>query len=87
MLLVAFLIGWFQRGQGEIIEYLREENRVLKGQLRGKRVILTEDERRRLAVLGARLGRQSLVEVATIVTPETILRWHSSRPRSGRSTG
>jgi hypothetical protein len=75
MLLVAFLIGWFQRGQGEIIEYLREENRVLKGQLRGKRVILT-DERRRLAVLGARLGRQILVEVATIVTPETILRWH-----------
>ena len=52
-LLVAFLIGWFQRGQAEIIEYLREENRVLKGQLGGKRVILTDDERRRLAVLGA----------------------------------
>src|SRR4029453_17543081 len=75
-LLVAFLIGWFQRGQGEIIEYLREENRVLKGQLRDKRVRLTDDERRRLAVLGARLGRQILVEGATIVTPETILRWH-----------
>ena len=75
-LLVAFLIGWFQRGQAEIIEYLREENRVLKGQLRSKRVRLTDDERRRLAVLGARLGRQILVEVATIVTPDTILRWH-----------
>ena len=37
---------------------------------------LTDDERRRLAVLGARLGRQILVEVATIVTPDTILRWH-----------
>ena len=75
-LLVACLIGWFQRGQAEIIEYLREENRVLKGQRRGRRVRLTDDERRRLAVLGARLGRQILGEVATIVTPETILRWH-----------
>ena len=37
---------------------------------------LTDHERRRLAVLGARLGRQILVEVATIVTPDTILRWH-----------
>jgi hypothetical protein len=75
-LLVAFLIGWFQRGQAEIIEYLREENRVLKGQLRSKRVRLTDDERQRLAVLGARLGRQILLEVSTIVTPDTILRWH-----------
>ena len=37
---------------------------------------LTDDERRRLAVLGARLGRRILAEVATIVTPDTILRWH-----------
>jgi hypothetical protein len=34
---------------------LREENRVLKAQL-GTRVRLTDHERRRLAVLGARLG-------------------------------
>jgi putative transposase len=75
-LLVATLMGWFQSGQYEIIEYLREENRVLKTQLRGKRVRLTDDDRRRLAVLGARLGRRILAEVATIVTPDTILRWH-----------
>ncbi len=36
----------------------------------------TDDERRRLAVLGASLGRGILAEVATIVAPETILRWH-----------
>jgi transposase InsO family protein len=75
-LLVASLMGWFQSGQYEIIEYLREENRVLKTQLRVKRVRLTDDDRRRLAVLGARLGRRILAEVATIVTPDTILRWH-----------
>jgi putative transposase len=37
---------------------------------------LTDDERRRLAVCGARLGRRGLSEVATIATPDTILRWH-----------
>jgi putative transposase len=75
-LLVASLVGWFQREQHEIIDYLREENRVLKAQLRSQRMRLTDDERRRLAVLGARLGRTILVQVATIVTPDTILRWH-----------
>ena len=75
-LIVASLIGWLQREQQEVIEYLREENRVLKAQLRNQRVRLTDDERRRLATLGARLGRRLLVEVATIVTPDTILRWH-----------
>jgi putative transposase len=75
-LIVASLIGWLQREQQEVIEYLREENRVLKAQLRNQRVRLTDDERRRLATLGARLGRRLLVRVATIVTPDTILRWH-----------
>jgi putative transposase len=75
-LLVAFVFGWFQRGQHDVIEYLREENRVLKAQLRSQRVKLTDDERRRLAVLGARLGRRILAQGATIVTPDTILGWH-----------
>jgi hypothetical protein len=75
-LLVVSVIGWFQSGQHADSEYLREENRVLKAQLRSQRVRLTDDERRRLAVLGARLGRRILAQGATIVTPDTILRWH-----------
>jgi len=75
-LLVASLVGWLHREQQDIIEYLREENRVLKAQLRSQRVRLTNDERRRLARFGVRLGRRILAEVATIVTPDTILRWH-----------
>jgi hypothetical protein len=75
-LLAAFLIGWLQREQHTAIEYLREENRVLKAQLRSQRVRLTDHERRRLAVLGVRLGRRLLAHVATIVAPDTILRWH-----------
>jgi hypothetical protein len=43
-LLVASLIGWLQRDQHEVIEYLREENWVLMSQLRNQRVRLTDDE-------------------------------------------
>jgi len=75
-LIVAALLGWFTREQREVIEFLREENRVLKAQLHGRRLRLTNDERSRLAVLGQRLGRRLLAEVTTIVTPDTILRWH-----------
>jgi putative transposase len=75
-LLLAVLAGWLSRRQQEGMAYLIEENRILRGQLRGRRLRLTDDERRRLAVHGHRLGRRALAEVATIVTPDTILRWH-----------
>ena len=75
-LFVASLLGWLHCEQHKVVEYLREENRVLKAQLGSRRVQLTDEERRRFAVLGASLGRRILAEVATIVTPDTILRWH-----------
>ena len=75
-LLIASLFGWLEREQRNMIEFLREENRVLKRQLHGRRLQLCDDERRRLAVLGERLGRRVLAEVTSLVTPETILRWH-----------
>jgi len=75
-LLLVTLAGWINRQQQEVIEYLVEENRVLIEQLRGRRVRLTDDQRRRLAARGHRLGRRVLRQVATIVTPDTILRWH-----------
>jgi putative transposase len=75
VLLVA-LAGWVNRHQQHVIEYLVEENRVLKGQLEGRRLRLTDDQRRRLAAKGRPLGRRVLRQVATIVTPDTILRWH-----------
>ena len=75
-LIVAALLGWLQREQSEAIAYLREENRILKSQLRNQSLRLTDDERRRLATIGARLGRRLLTQVATIVTPDVILRWH-----------
>src|SRR4051794_16972693 len=59
-----------------MIEYLREENRVLREQLGDRRLRLTDDQRCRLAARAKGLGRKVLAELATIVTPETLLRWH-----------
>jgi putative transposase len=73
-LLVA-LAGWLDQRQQDAVAYLIEENRVLRGHVPG-RLRLTDEERRRLAVHGYRLGRRRLRDVATIVTPDTILRWH-----------
>jgi hypothetical protein len=70
------LCGWLRHEQNHIIAFLREENRVLKARLEGQRLRLADSERRRLAELGHRLGRRVLGQVATIVTPDTILRWH-----------
>jgi hypothetical protein len=75
-LLLLTLAGWVNRHQQHVIDYLVEENRVLREQLAGRRVRLTDDQRRRLAAGGQRLGRQVLRQVLTIVTPDTILRWH-----------
>ena len=60
----------------QIIDYLREENRVLREQLGGRRLRLRDDQRRRLASKAKGLGRKILSEMATIVTPETLLAWH-----------
>ena len=72
--LLVTLAGWINRHQQHVIEYLLEENRVLKEQVKGRRLRLTDDQRRRLAAKGRRLGRRVLSQVATIVTPDTILR-------------
>ena len=67
--LLVTLAGWINRHQQHVIEYLVEENRVLKGQMKGHRLRLTDDQRRRLAAKGRRLGRRLLRQVATLVTP------------------
>jgi putative transposase len=75
-ILMAMVAGWMQRHQQQVITYLLEENRVLKARLVGRQLRLTDTERRRLATLAHRLGRQRLQEVATLVTPITLMRWY-----------
>lgn len=68
--------GWMNQRQLLVIDHLREENRVLRGQLGGRRVRLDDNQRRRLAVRAKALGRKVLSEIATIVTPDTLLAGH-----------
>src|SRR5712691_7024746 len=74
--LIAMIAGWVQRHQQQVIAYLQEENRVLKAQRGGHRLRLTDTERRRLAALAHPLGRTRLKEMATLVTPDTLMRWY-----------
>ena len=74
--LVLTFAGWVNRHQADLIEYLREENRVLREHLGPRPLRLTDAQRRRLAVRGQKLGRRVLRQVAGIVTPDTILRWY-----------
>ena len=74
--LLLVMAGWVNRQQQDVIDYLREENSVLRAQLRGKRLRLCDDDRRRLALKAKALGRKALAQVASIATPDTLLRWY-----------
>jgi hypothetical protein len=74
--LVIALAGWMNHRQQNVIEYLREENRVLREHLGDRRLRFNDDQRRRLSVRGKGLGRKLLMEIATLVTPATLLAWH-----------
>jgi putative transposase len=73
---VLLVSGWVNRQQQAVIDYLLEENRVLRAVHGTRRPRITDDQRRRLAVKGQVLGRRRLADIAGIVTPDTILRWY-----------
>src|SRR5215831_9241213 len=54
--------------------YLVTDNRILRHQIQG-RMRLTDGERQALAVIGKKLGKKTLGEIATIAKAETILAW------------
>ena len=70
------LAGWLNQQQQDIIDYLREENKVLREQLGNRRLRLNDEQRRGLAARAKKLGHKVLAEVASIVTPDTLLTWH-----------
>ncbi len=75
-IIVFAVAGWINRQQLDVIEYLTEENRVLREQLKGKRIRFTDKQRRRLAAKAKKLGRAVLRTLDTVVTPNTLLAWH-----------
>src|SRR5215468_10364904 len=73
--MLAYVTGTVDENLLLRIEYLVAENRILRDQIKG-RLQLSDAERQTLAEIGARLGKQALAEVATIVQPDTILGWN-----------
>ena len=75
-LLLMMFAGRVNRYQLDVIEYLREENRLLKERLGDRPIHFTDAERRRLARKAKMLGRKVLNELETLVTPDTLMRWY-----------
>ena len=46
---VIALAGWLNRHRQAVIDYIIEENRVLKEQIEGQRLRFTDEQRERLA--------------------------------------
>jgi transposase InsO family protein len=78
--LLSFLLmvvaGWVHRHQLTVIEFLQAEIRLLKDKLRGRRLRFTDAERALLARKAKAVGRKALLELDTIVSADTLLRWH-----------
>ena len=74
--LIAVLALWLNRQQQDAIDYLTEENRMLKAKLGGRKIQFTDAERCRLAIRAKALGRKLLSQIDTLVTPDTLIRWH-----------
>ena len=75
-ILLVTICGLLNQRQQQIIEFQNDQIKALLKKLGKKRLLLTDDQRRVLAVKGHALGRKALLELTTIVTPDTILRWH-----------
>jgi transposase InsO family protein len=73
---IVVLVGWVHREQQKIIEFYQTQVETLMKAQGKKRLLLNDDQRRLLAVKGKSLGRKALMELTTIVTPDTIMRWH-----------
>src|SRR5438093_12905197 len=74
--LLMIAAGWVHRHQLIVIEFLQAENRLLKDRLRGKRIRFTGAERALLARKAKAVGRKALLELETIGSAGTLLRWH-----------
>ena len=74
--ILIFLAGWLNRDQQEVIEYLREEIRVLREHVGPKRLRSIDEHRSRLAAKAKKVRFGRLKEIANLVTPQTLLAWH-----------
>jgi len=71
--MLAYITGTVNEDLLRRIEYLLDENRVLRNQI-DSRILLTDNERGILAEKAIALGKL-MADTVTIVKPETILKW------------
>jgi len=75
ILLIA-LCGLVNQRQQQIIQIQNAQIETLLKKLGKKRLLLDDDQQRLLAVKAYAIGRKALLEITTIFTLDTILRWH-----------
>jgi len=65
-MLLVMMAGWLNRHQQDVIEYLKEENKILREKLGNKRILLNDSQKMRLSRLGKRLGRKVLEDASSV---------------------
>ena len=73
--LLLLIAGATDRQLARHVQYLKEENRILRARL-AERIVVTAKERQRLLRFGRPVGA-AIRELITIVSPRTFARWVS----------
>ncbi len=80
--LLALIASATDRELAKYVQFLKEENKILRSRVKGQ-VHTKPDERERLLKFGQALGR-AVEELITIVTPKTFYKWmrdqHNKKP-------
>ena len=87
--LLAMLASSTDRELAKYVQFLKEENRILRARVPGKEIHTRSAERARLLKYGKALGR-SIEELITIVSPSTFYRWvreDNGKPRRKNAKG
>ena len=75
-MLLVMVAGWLNRHQQDVIEYLKEENKILREKIGTKRILLSDSQKIRLSRLAKKLGRKVLTDACCAFSPDTLLKWH-----------
>src|SRR5436190_22552982 len=75
-LILIGVAGWMNRRQQQVIDYVLEENRVLREQLGKQRLSFSETQKKRLALKAKAVGWRRLKEIASDATPQALKNWY-----------
>ena len=75
-LVLIGVAGWMNRKQQQLIDYLLEENHVLREQLGKQRLRFSDAQKKRLALKAKSVGLKRLKEIASAATPQALMNWY-----------